>query len=80
MGIGALAFALTVLAFDTLQFTSQPALNSDYSQVRIQLTPGATLAQTEAVSDAVARLLDTAPEVEAAFSDVNVGDANLYLT
>lgn len=80
MGIGALAFALTVVAFDTLQFTSQPALNSDYSQVRIQLTPGATLAQTEAVSDAVARLLDTAPEVEAAFSDVNVGDANIYLT
>jgi len=80
MGIGALAFALTVLAFGTLQFTSQPALNSDYSQVRIQLTPGATLAQTEAVSDAVARLLDTAPEVEAAFSDVNVGDANIYLT
>lgn len=80
MGIGALAFALTVVAFGTLQFTSQPALNSDYSQVRIQLTPGATLAQTEAVSDAVARLLDTAPEVEAAFSDVNVGDANIYLT
>jgi multidrug efflux pump subunit AcrB len=80
MGIGALAFALTVIAFGTLQFTSQPALNSDYSQVRIQLTPGATLAQTEAISDAVARLLDTAPEVEAAFSDVNVGDANIYLT
>jgi multidrug efflux pump subunit AcrB len=80
MGIGALAFALTILSFSSLQFTSQPAINSDYSQVRIQLTPGATLAQTEAVSDAVARLLDTAPEVEAAFSDVNVGDANIYLT
>jgi multidrug efflux pump subunit AcrB len=80
MGIGALAFALTILSFSSLQFTSQPAINSDYSQVRIQLTPGATLAQTEAVSDTVARLLDTAPEVEAAFSDVNVGDANIYLT
>jgi multidrug efflux pump subunit AcrB len=80
MGLGALAFALTIVAFGTLQFTGQPAVNSDYSQVRIQLPPGATLAQTEAVTDSVARLLDTAPEVDAAFSDVNVGDANIFLT
>jgi multidrug efflux pump subunit AcrB len=80
MGMGFLAFVLTIVAFGTLQFTGQPALNSDYSQIKIQLTPGATLAQTEAVTDKVARLLDTAPEVEAAFSDINVGDANIFLT
>ncbi len=80
MGIGFCAFLLTILAFGTLQFTGQPPLNSDFSQVKIQLTPGATLAQTEAVTDTVARLLTTAPEVDAAFSDINVGEANIFLT
>ncbi len=80
MGMGFVAFLLTILAFGTLQFTGQPAINSDFSQVRIQLTPGATLAQTEAVTDSVARLVSTAPEVNAAFSDINVGEANIFLT
>jgi len=80
LGMGLAAFGLTILAFGTLQFTGQPALNSDFSQIRIQLTPGATLAQTEAVTDSVARLVATAPEVDAAFSDINVGDANIFLT
>ena len=80
MGIGALAFALTVVAFGTLQFTGNPAQNNDSSQVRIQLPPGATLAQTLAVTDHVTRLLDAAPEVEAAFGDTNVGDANVFIT
>ena len=80
LGMGVGAFALTILAFGTLQFTGQPALNSDFSQIRIQLTPGATLAQTEAITDSVAQLVATAPEVEAAFSDINVGDANVFLT
>ena len=80
MGIGALAFALTVVAFGTLQFTGNPAQNNNSSQVKIQLPPGATLAQTLAVTDHVTRLLDAAPEVEAAFGDTNVGDANVFIT
>jgi len=80
MGIGALAFALTVVAFGTLQFTGNPAQNNDSSQVRIQLPPGATLAQTLAVTDRVTGLLDAAPEVEATFGDTNVGDANVFIT
>ncbi len=80
MGIGALAFALTVVAFGTLQFTGQPTVNSDFSQVKIQMPPGATLTQTEAVTDHVARLLDAAPEVDKAFEDVNVGESNIFIT
>ena len=80
MGIGAAAFALTIVAFGTLQFTGNPPLNNDYSQVRIQLPPGATLAQTERVTDHVTQLLDAAPEVEAAFGDINVGDGNVFIT
>ncbi len=80
MGLGVLTFALTVGAFATLQFTGNPALNNDYSQVKIQLPPGATLAQTEVVVDRVTAMLDAAPEVEAAFGDVNVGNGNVFIT
>ena len=85
---GAAAFAFTIIMFAGLPFglmkpiplTFQPAINSDYSQVRIELTPGSTLAQTEAVTDRVRELLARAPEVENAFSRIQVGSANIYLT
>lgn len=80
VGMGALSFLLTIFAFSTLQFVFQPTINTDYSQVRIEMVPGATLAQTEAVADQVSRVLHSAPEVEAAFNDVNVGNANIYIT
>ena len=80
MGIGFLAFAATIGAFATLQFTGQPALNTDYSQVKIDMPPGTTLAQTEAVTDRVTAMLDKAPEVEAAFGDVSVGNATIFIT
>ena len=80
MGVGALSFLMTIFAFSTLQFTFQPTINTDYSQVRIEMVPGATLAQTEAVADQVSRVLHSAPEVDAAFNDVSVGNANIYIT
>ena len=80
VGIGAASFALTVVAFGTLQFVFEPTINTNYSQVRIEMVPGATLKQTEAVADEVSRILRTAPEVAAAFNEVNVGDANIYIT
>jgi multidrug efflux pump subunit AcrB len=80
MGIGILTFALTIVAFGTLQFVQQPTVNTDYSAVRIEMTPGTTLAQTERVADRVMAILNRAPEVAAAFSDVNVGKADIYLT
>ena len=86
--IGAVSMVLTVIMFAGLPFlglkplplTFQPTINTDYSQVRIELTPGATLAQTERVADRVREMLAAAPEVEKAFSRINVGSANLYLT
>jgi multidrug efflux pump subunit AcrB len=80
MGIAVSALLATVVAFSTLPMQFQPTINSDYSQVKIELPPGSTLQQTEAVADRVAGLLNEQQEVEAAFADVNVGDANIYMT
>jgi len=52
------------------------------SQVKIELVPGATLAQSRAVAENVAHLLQQgAPEViEAAFADIQTDKATIYLT
>jgi len=80
VGIGGLTFAATILAFAGIPLTFQPAQDNDFSQVRISLVPGATLAQTEAVADRVTAMLEKAPEVKYAFARINVGSANIFLT
>jgi multidrug efflux pump subunit AcrB len=78
--IGVAAFALTILAFATLPLTFQPTINTDYSKVTIEMPPGATLDQTQAKADYVAALLRREPEVRAAFADIQLGKADIYLT
>ncbi len=80
MGAGLGALVLTVIAFMTLPFAFQPNINSDYSQIKIEMVPGSTLDQTREVVGKTTALLDTAPEVKAAFADIDVGKANIYIT
>lgn len=75
------ALLATFIAFATLPFTFQPTINTDYSQVKIELVPGTTLEQarrvTQRVSDLVAQDKDV---VEAAFSDIEPTKSTIYLT
>ena len=81
VGLGGVAFALTVGAFWTLPFTFRPNNNNDSSHVTIEMVPGSTLAQTTAVADKVATILrEQAPaDVKSAFEDINIGTADLYV-
>ena len=80
MGFGLLAFLGTIVAFATLPQTFFPTGDQSYSQLRIQLVPGTTLEQTEAVADRAARLLDAQPEVQSAYTTVQVGTARVLIT
>ena len=80
MAGGAAAFGLTILAFMTLPFQFQPPNNNDFSQVKIQLVPGATLAQTTAVADHAAALIRAQPDVASAFESITVGTAQIFIT
>ena len=75
MGIAFVAFLCTIAAFATLPFTFQPPLNVDTSRVDIQLTPGTTLEQTEAVTDAVTNILRQQQEVETAVEFIDVANS-----
>ncbi len=80
IGFGGLALVATVLSFYGIPATFRPTENNDFSRVRINLTPGTTIQRTEAVTDQVRDMLATAPEVSSAFSRINVGSANIFLT
>src|SRR6185436_6196637 len=80
MMIGVAAFIATIVAFYMLPMTFQPTTNTDYSQVRREMTPGTTLEQPQAVAQEVSQLLRKQPEVDAAFPDLNVADANIFIT
>ena len=74
------AFAATVLAFYTLPFQFQPNIDTDYSQVKVEMVPGSTLEQTSRVTQQVVDTLNDPNMVEAAFADVQPTDATIYLT
>jgi multidrug efflux pump subunit AcrB len=80
VGIGGLSFLATIGMFWGIPATFQPAQDNDFSQVRIFMPPGTTLQQTERVVDSVSAKLAAAPEVKTAFSRINVGSANIFLT
>lgn len=80
VGIGGLAFAISLILFGTLPQQFQPTMNSDYSQVKYELPPGTTLAQSENIVRQIEAILDTDPVVETAFYDVNIAGGNAFLT
>lgn len=80
VGIGVGAFAMSIVLFMTLPQQFQPTTNSDYSQIKYELPPGSTLAQSEHISNQINTILSANTNVENAFYDVNVGGGSVYIT
>jgi len=83
--IGIAAFGLTIVLFATTPQEFQPPMDVDYSAVKIELAPGARVAEdTQKVTDQVIELLDRQPEVAGAFAVIgDNGDsrlASIYIT
>jgi multidrug efflux pump subunit AcrB len=80
MVIGVVAFGATIFAYGTLPMSFQPPLNFDYSQIQIEMPPGATIERTERVARKVTQLMRTKPEVVDAFADIKPTSAEIFLT
>ena len=74
-GMGALA--LTVVCAGALPMTFQPDQDSDASTATIEMVPGTTLAQTQAVVNQVATLLQRQPDVESTYQRASVGNGRV---
>ncbi len=80
LGIGYFSLLLTILLFMNTPQQFQPNINSDNSEVNIEMVPGTTLETTERVADRVADILYEEPEVVRALERVRQGNASIYIT
>ena len=80
IGIGILAFLATIGMFMALPSQFFPTTNSDFSRVSIEMVPGTTLKQTEAVADRVAAIINEQPETLTALESIREGNANIFIT
>ncbi|MET3762434.1 efflux RND transporter permease subunit [Sphingomonas sp. UYEF23] len=74
---GATAFAATILLFMSIPSTFQPLRDSDSSVAQIDMVPGTTLAETQAVVRRVADFLQKQPSVESVYSRAFVGNGRV---
>ncbi|HWJ69688.1 MAG TPA: efflux RND transporter permease subunit [Sphingobium sp.] len=80
MLIGLAAFGLTVLLLVTMPQQFQPNQDNDFSRINIEMVPGTTLRQTEAVADSVGALIASQPDVDMAMETVQEGNARIFIT
>ena len=83
--IGVASLVATGLLFVTIPQEFQPSVDVDYSAVKVELPPGARVAEdTQRIVDQVVDILRKQPEVEHAFADIgDNGDsrfASIYMT
>ncbi|HET9336340.1 MAG TPA: efflux RND transporter permease subunit, partial [Sphingomicrobium sp.] len=80
VGIGFLSFMATIAMFMSLPGQFFPTTNSDFSRVRIEMLPGTTIEQTEAVADKVAAIINEQPETLNALESIREGTAFIFIT
>ena len=80
IGIGFLSFVATIGMFMSLPSQFFPTTNSDFSRVRIEMLPGTTITQTEAVADEVAEIINQQPETLTALESIREGNAFIFIT
>ena len=81
MGIAFLSLVLTVFMFAVLPKSFQPPIDHDRSAISVQMPPGSTLEQTQAVVDRVAALMRRqAPLVTMTYQRAFVGNGRVSVT
>ena len=74
---GATAFGATIFLFSVLPSTFQPLRDSDSSTALIEMVPGTTLAETQAVVTRVATFLQKQPGVDSVYARAFVGNGRV---
>jgi hydrophobe/amphiphile efflux-1 (HAE1) family protein len=75
-GIGGLIFVATALITPLVPFEVQPSVDQGRATFSVELPPGATLAQTDAVVARVSRELRQRPEVTNVYAAIGGNDVN----
>jgi multidrug efflux pump subunit AcrB len=78
-GAGLGALALTATLFYALPQQFQPTADEDTTQLTVEMVPGTTIEQTEAVADKVTAVIERQPEVGRVLERINEGNARLFI-
>ncbi|MBW8783891.1 MAG: efflux RND transporter permease subunit [Novosphingobium sp.] len=79
IGIAMIALWITGALVASIPKQFFPNADSDYSAIKVEMVPGTTLNQTEAVVDEVYDIVARQQEVKIALEDIREGTANIYL-
>ena len=79
LGVGLVSLILTVLLLVVTPSQFLPTTNDDFAMVAIEMVPGTTLQQTEAVADRVVGLVERDPAVATAFVRVREARASIFI-
>lgn len=79
-GIGVGSFIMTIIMFASLETQFFPVVNQDFSRVSIEMVPGTTLEQTEAVADKVEQIIAKQPETKLSLVSVGEGSGRIFIT
>jgi len=74
---GVISFALTIYLFSAIPMTFQPDQDQDASTAMVEMVPGTTLAETEAVVRKVASFLQKQPDVDHTYARAFVGNGRV---
>jgi len=78
--VGVVALTITATLLTTMPQQFQPITDSDTSRVNIEMVPGTTIEQTEAVADRVTAILEKQPEeVDRVLESIREGNARLFV-
>ena len=80
---GVIAFGLTIFGAVKLPATFQPTINTNNSQVQVQLPPGVRLTDIDRVTRQADAILHRQPEVKNTYQDIGgseINEAHIYVT
>jgi len=80
MGFGLAAFLFTIGLLMMMPQQFEPNQDQDFSRINIEMVPGTTIKQTEAVIDRVAELINAQPEVDTAMENIREGNGRIFIT
>ncbi|MCB2075943.1 MAG: efflux RND transporter permease subunit [Novosphingobium sp.] len=80
MGVGVVSLVVTGLVASTMPMEFFPTQDNDFTSVRIEMVPGTTIEQTEAVSDRVRQIMFEQPETAGVFQRVFEGGGFLMIS
>jgi multidrug efflux pump subunit AcrB len=79
IGVGAFSLGLTGVVATSLPMEFFPTQDNDYTNVVIDMVPGTTLKQTEAVADEVRNVVKDEPDIENVLQRISEGNSRLML-